>query len=320
MSRTRTSLMSAVAASTLIAAEDPRLLVRADGEEDGEEDAARKDEALKTMIADAVKDAMKPAMDATERCMDAAEKVMDRMDRMDARMDAMGSEETAEDKARKDAEEKEREDKARRDAMSAEEKEREDKARKDAEAAEAKEREDKARKDAEAKEREEHADADLVALRAQVADLHSRLGRQELITPVPLTDADSHALLDRQAMADEVFAQFGERAPPPQVNETLPTYRRRLLRRLDAYSDSLKETPWQTMPDGKALDELETRVYADAVAYAHSPASVPAGHLAPVVERTPAGHTITRYRGDASTWMRPMAGAVTSRVEQFLEQ
>jgi hypothetical protein len=307
------------------------LTVRADEAEPEDKDK-KADEALKTMIMDAVADAVKPSMDAAERCMDAAEKVMDRMDRMDARMDALGARpeetETEEDRrrdaevaeelrAKGEPEETAADKQKRRDA------ERSDRARRDAEekeAVEAKEREDKARKDAEAKAKEEsetHADADMTVLRQQVADLTARLGRQEAITPIPVTDEQGHAMLERQARADEVYGQLGERAPPPLVNESLPTYRRRLLRGLAKYSDSLKETRWDAVNDDVALNALETRVYADAVTHAHNPASVPAGHLVALTERTPTGHTITRYRGDASAWMLPMAGAVTQYVTGF---
>jgi hypothetical protein len=312
----RAHLMAASAAgalANLAAAKEPRQrgrIVRADSDEDDEkerEDAARRaDEALKTMIADAVAGAVKPAMDAAEKCMDAAEKCMDRMDAMGARMDAM-EEETRDDK-RKDGEIAPEGTKI--DAKKDGEEEMEGKGKPEPAVDRKKDGEEKP-------EEEKHADADVIVLRREMAALQERLARQEAITPIPMTDRDSHALLERQALADAVFTQLGERAPPPQINEALPTYRRRILRGLSKYSDALKDTSWDAINDDRALSHLENQVYADAVKWASSPESVPAGHLIPLTERTSSGHTVTKYRGDSSTWMLPMAGVVTQQVSGF---
>lgn len=318
------------------------LIIRADAEEEEEkkEDAqARSDEALKHTIADAVADAMKPAMDAATRCMDAAEKCMDRMDRMDARMDAMGRKDNEEEEeerddgwkrrqgdkkrgkadaaAKTDSDGEEEEAKGEPEPPAADKKRRDEETAPESTKVDAKRRDEEEEKE-EKKEDTAHADADMAALRAQVADLTTRLGRQEMITPIPMTDEAAHAMLEQQAHADEVFSQLGERAPPPLVNETLSTYRRRLLRKLSPYSDSLKDIKWEAINDDVALKELESKVYADAVHHANNPASIPAGILMPLTERTPTGHTITRYRGDSSAWMLPMAGAVTQHVKEFL--
>jgi hypothetical protein len=332
------------------------LIIRADEDKDERDDTARTDEQLKKTINDAIADAMRPAMDAASRCMDAAERCMDRMDRMDARFDSLGgrSDNDDDDDKKEEKDDSSKSDAKKADAKKADTDGEEDegkgepeppsadKKRRDAREVEAPESTTiDARKDEDERERDDgwsrrqgdrergrdeddderedsRADADMVAMRKQIIDLQTRLGRQEMITPIPMTDEASHSMLEQQARADEVFSQLGERAPPPLVNESLPTYRRRLLRKLSPYSDSLKAIKWEAINDDVALKTLEDKVYADAVFHANNPASVPAGHLLPITERSPTGHMITRYRGDASAWMLPMAGPVTQHVKEFL--
>jgi hypothetical protein len=300
-----------------------------------------------------IPDAMRASMDAVAKtCLDAVERCMDAVEgmgkRMDARMDALAADrrrdaegESEEDKKKR--EEAEREDARRRDAAEGEseedKKKREDKARRDAE--EERERADAARRrDAEGeteedKKKREEAEredarrrdaavadsASLTTIGRSVAELAEKLGVigstvNDLVrvTPRPLDDAAADALVSAQARADGVYHLFGERAPPPQVNEGLVAYRRRLLRPLQVHSETWKEADLLKIADAAAFDRIEGQVYADAEHRGVAADSVPAGKLRPVTRRSDSGHQITEYVGDTSAWMAKMAGAISSRV------
>src|SRR5581483_6826534 len=148
---------------------------------------------------------------------------------------AMTPEEEA--KAKKDAEaaaEKEKADAARRDAEEKEkaEKEKADAARRDSETSN---KDLKAIADAvgglakrmdawdeEAKEKKEKADAAKAdaALKADLDGTKKRLEEITAMIPKAVGDAVHFTMIECQARADEVFREFGERAPIPQNGET----------------------------------------------------------------------------------------------------
>jgi len=305
---TKTNLLRGAAAI------DPRL-VRADAEEEGDlKEKEREDADKGTPLAMEIPDARK-LMDAIEGCMDAIKSTNERMDAMDARR--KDSEKEREDAHRRDNEEDVKEEKAvadkkRKDGEAEEEGEPTkpvaDK-RKDAEKEEGEgEREDATRDDA-------RADAVTVAdLRKQMASMESTIRTLSARSPAPLADEDAHLVAMAQARADDVFVQFGDRAPRPQVGEDVMSYRRRVLRDLKQHSPSLKDANVYGVTDAAVFDKFEETVYADAVAAANNPANVPAGRLQ-TVEREVNGHTFREFRGEPRSWMNPIAGAAVHKVE-----
>jgi len=243
-------------------------------------------------------------------------------------------EKTREDRARKDAEEKERADAARwdkvmgaldaictrMDAFEEEKKEREDRARKDAEEAEEKAKADaemKAKRDAEEEEKakadkarkdeeEEKAKADAV-VRADAEHIKALEGRLDAVVSHLAGNDDREAFGPAQARADAVYLAHGKQAPAPMVAEKALDYRRRLLAGIQASTKDWKDADFKTIPAGALFDQLEARVYADAAAAARDPSTATPGRLRPVVQRTPAGHTITEYVGD---WRDGSAGLI----------
>jgi 8-oxo-dGTP pyrophosphatase MutT (NUDIX family) len=116
-------------------------------------------------------------------------------------------------------------------------------------------------------------------------------------------DEESAAFADCQAKADSVMAGFGKSASRPLVGETLTAYRKRLLRGLQAHSDSFKNVNLASITDAVLLDMAEKQIFADAVAASKAVHAAPAGHLIAIHEKDAAGRTITRYRGAISSWL-----------------
>jgi hypothetical protein len=275
--------------------------------EEKKEDSARKDEHIDVAtekssggVGGQTLDNMLSKLDDCMKKMDAvADNMGKRMDAMDGRMDAMKGD------AKKDSEkeEKEKADAAKKDADEKAEKEKADAMAKD----------DKARKDAEGKEGEAEkvaadkkrgdavADSD-DAVRKAIAELEKKLPGIESRLPQQISDADRDAMSDAQLRADNVFAQFGERAPHPLWNETPLPYRRRLARSLSKYSPRWKDT-FDDVAESKAFDNIEKDIYADAMTAGSASDGVPDGMLRERTSRMSNGCTETRFTGHISAWM-----------------
>lgn len=257
---------------------------------DSDDDKARKDtEADK---------ARKDTEEGTDRVRADAEKldkVLEGIGNLCGRMDAMEERLNVADKARKDAEEREK--------MSEEERTKADKARKDAEEAEAsRKREDeakadKARKDAEEatrKKAEEEGIADSV--RKMVADAVKDLPKAD-------SDPDMPAMADAQARADAVYQGFGKQAPRPLQGETLRAYNIRLMAPFLKHSKHFKDAKLSEVPDSTLPGIMES-VYADAAAASMSAEDVAPGKLVERQVKDVTGRVISTFAGDPSAWMR----------------
>lgn len=177
-------------------------------------------------------------------------------------------------KAKADAEEKMKADKAKADAEE-EEKKKADAAKKDAEGSDKGEHE----KSGEVKPDE---DDDAKAKKA---------------------DEDESMYADAQAKADSVLAAFGKSASRPLQGESLLSYRKRLLRGLQSYSDSYKSIDLKAIQDAALLAIAEKTIFADALSAARAPEAYADGQLIEINERDRSGRTITKFRGSMSAWL-----------------
>jgi hypothetical protein len=226
--------------------------------------------------------------DGEERKKDRA-----RLDDVCSRMDSFDT------KAKADAEEKERADKARKDAEEKDEKEKEEKTKADA-----------ARKDAEEKEAAEKAKADKARADAAAAaggnaDILKTIADLQRQMPAQLSGEDRVKFSASQELAHKIAMAFGdsEGAPPPLNGETLPEYRRRLLRPYKQHSKDWKDVDLTTINDA-ALAVAETKIYADAQQAAEHPTDLPEGVLRKVTRVDQAGRTIHSFVGsdEAAAW------------------
>lgn len=267
--------------------------------EEKKEDSARKDEHIDVATEKTggqsggqTLDKMLSKLDDCMKKMDAvADSLGKRMDAVDARMDSM-TKGDKKDAAKPDAEEKKEEKAdAKKDAEPGEAKEVvADKKRKD---------DDDARKD----KKRDDAVADDDEVRKAIAELAKKIPGIEARLPQSLSDSDRNALSDAQARADNAFAQFGERAPHPQIGEKPHEYRRRLFGLLKKHSKTWKDIPEAAVADSAAFEVAEQQVYADAIAAANSGDGVPEGMLREVTRVMTNGSKETRFIGHPSAWM-----------------
>lgn len=252
--------------------------------------------AGETNTTDQKLDAVLTHLDSLHKRMDAADerdkKYADSFQKMDtvcSRVDAWDEEKKA-DKARKDAADKEAEDKAKKDAEDADAKkkaEEDDKAKKDA-------ADEKARNDAAAAARAGDDD-----IRKSIADLNKRL-------PVELPEAERQRFVAVQSRAERVAQAFGDSAGAPRwlQGETLDQYRRRLLGGYVKHSAAWKDIDLTPFAD-KALDTVETQVYADAYREATHPTSITSGELRMSIRSDETGRQIREFHGDPEACWAP---------------
>ncbi len=259
-------------------------------------------QAGETAMADETEE--KARKDAEEKARADAEEFKSRMDAFMSKADAVMSRMDAVEKMvadRKDADE----EKARADA--------EEKARADAEKCEHGEvakdcaKCDSARKDAAAK-----ADAEKEAARADAARrdatfaTRDEIKRLEGLIAKPMTDADFRAMGQIQARADSVMRLQGGEAPRPMQGETAISYRVRLADMLKTASPTYSKVELErtALADSEgAFKILENGIYEEAERAARNPATVPAGQLRAIVNRSDSGHTVIEYAGMPGVWM-----------------
>ncbi len=116
-----------------------------------------------------------------------------------------------------------------------------------------------------------------------------------------------HKLADAQARADACAATWGQRADPPLSGEGLRAYRCRQLRRYQKWSPQYKAADLDSITDEAVFGPIEAQIYADAIAAASLPDSVPDGTLRPVSRRLPGGHTEITFVGKPHAWMSQFA-------------
>jgi len=116
-------------------------------------------------------------------------------------------------------------------------------------------------------------------------------------------DEEAAEYADMQAKCDSVLAAFGKSASRPLQGESLMAYRKRLLRGLQAYSDSFKDINLASIKDAKLLDLAEKQIINDAMTAAKTSSHVSGDQLIAIQSRDSSGRTITKYRGSMSAWL-----------------
>jgi 8-oxo-dGTP pyrophosphatase MutT (NUDIX family) len=131
-------------------------------------------------------------------------------------------------------------------------------------------------------------------------------------------DAMHSRFADAQAKADSVFAAFGKSASRPLQGESLSSYRKRLLRGLQGYSDAYKEINLRAISDNALLDIAEKQIFNDAMVKAKTPIAY---GDALVEHRTTdrTGRTISTFTGPMGAWLDDFKVA-PMRVTEFRTQ
>jgi len=129
-------------------------------------------------------------------------------------------------------------------------------------------------------------------------------------------DEEAAKYADAQAKADSVFASFGKSASRPLQGEGLMSYRKRLLRGLQAYSDSYKSVNLAKISDVQLLNIAEKQIFADALVAAKSPTMFAADQLIEINEKDRAGRTITKFKGSMEAWLGDFK-VPSMRVKEF---
>ena len=111
-------------------------------------------------------------------------------------------------------------------------------------------------------------------------------------------DEEEGMYADAQAKADSVLSAFGKSASRPLQGESLTAYRKRLLRGLQAYSDSYKDINLiKEIKGEKMLSLAEKQIFNDALVAAKSPTMYAADAEYEINERDRSGRTITKFKG-----------------------
>jgi hypothetical protein len=236
-----------------------------------------------------------PKKDAKKDSREDSEEEEEKEDRKDSRR--------AKDDSREDDDSRKKDDDSRKDSR-----------RRDDEDEKEEKRDDKARKmKRDDEEEDERDDDDSRRDRADSSDIRRRIDRVERMLPKQLSDSDRAAFSDVQATADDVYHAFGKRAPGPMSGESLMAYRQRIVKELKQYSPTWKEVNIYAIADDKGFEAIERTVYSDAMAVAHSPATVEPGTLR-MITKMSGGHEIHTFEGEARAWMDSMAGPVRMHV------
>lgn len=246
-----------------------------------EEEMAAADKAKKDAEEEAKKKADAEGGEKLDKVLKGIDSMSAMCDALTKRMDAM----EADGKARRDAEEKAKADAA----MTEDEKKVADAKRKDAEDKAEKDKADAAEDEKRKADAQKIADASVAPIAARIADVEKRL-------PMSMTDADHAAMADAQARADDIYGQFGERAPRPLDGETVPAYRLRALTKMKPHSKAWKDVDLAPIAaDLKVLEIAEGQIYADAMTAANHPTDIAPGQLLErvVTDRTTGHRTIT---------------------------
>jgi len=134
-------------------------------------------------------------------------------------------------------------------------------------------------------------------------------------------DDEEAVMADCQAKADSVYSAFGKSASRPLQGETLMSYRKRMVRGLQAHSDEMKNVNINAIKDEAMLSVVEKRVFADALAASRGNGAIAKGQLIEIHKKDRAGRTITEFRGDMEAWLGefklPASRVVKFHTENF---
>jgi hypothetical protein len=132
--------------------------------------------------------------------------------------------------------------------------------------------------------------------------LHRRLAQLEALIREP-KPSDLAALAQAQLTADRAYSAIGDSAPRPLVGENPFDYRVRLANAMKGNSTAWKNVDLTCLPEA-ALAIAETQIYADSVAAAARPDSVPPGELRMIKKIGESGHIIHEFYGQPDSWMQ----------------
>ena len=137
-----------------------------------------------------------------------------------------------------------------------------------------------------------------------ISAVEKRMDAIEASMPKPQSEDEQAKMADAQCKADSVYAAFGDAAPRPMQGESLLSYRKRLVAKMQSHSVSFKDVKLSTISDESLLDAVEKGVYADALEAASSPARIPEGMLIETTKTDVTGRRITEFKGSPSGWTR----------------
>jgi hypothetical protein len=104
-------------------------------------------------------------------------------------------------------------------------------------------------------------------------------------------------MADARARADSVYLAHGLRSPAPHAYETLPAYRVRLARGLQQHCKTFaKADIGALVADQAAFDAVENVIYQDALVASRTP-DVPDGRMVKRVRTLESGHNVTEWFG-----------------------
>jgi hypothetical protein len=164
-----------------------------------------------------------------------------------------------------------------------------------------KERADKARVDAEAKEKAENEAKEKAD---SVAENIAKIERAQF------TEAQRAAFADAQMRADSGYQAWGKQAPHALHGETLRDFKIRLLRPLQQHSKRYAQSALELIGDEAAFQVVNDAIIADSVAASCDPAQL-GSSLREITTRTPSGHIMTKFVGDAAVTWAPFMGGAT---------
>jgi hypothetical protein len=135
---------------------------------------------------------------------------------------------------------------------------------------------------------------------AKIAALEHQMRRVTAEAPAD----DRNQIAEARSRADSVFqAALGRTVPDPVPGERPIAYRRRLADALKKFSPTLATARLDSVA-GAALDVVETRIYADALAAVKGNTVIPAGQIR-AIKKLELGHEVTEYVGDPqAAWAR----------------
>lgn len=178
------------------------------------------------------------------------------------------------------------------------------------------ERDDRSREDlrGHGKDKDEHHRSDAMFKKHQqeITELKSMLGR---LSKQPSVD-ERNAIATARKRADSVYSALGRDTPEWLPGESPKSYRRRLADCLKQYSDAMKKTIVDALPDD-VFDLTEERIYADALEAMKRPDIMPPLTLRPHRYQDESGRYITEYFGDPLAWMKDfMSPGQVSRINR----
>jgi len=274
-------------------------------------------------VSDMNDNTIAPKADAQGDKLDA---VLAVLGNLAARMDAMEKElpapplVTAADKKRKDDDSKHRKDDDDEEEEEMAKKDDDDESESEAKAYMMR-KADKKRKDAEGSDPKEHGKAgeikpDDEGMVEHPGHMEFKKDDDDEEEEAMRKDEEEAAMCDAQAKADSVYASFGKSASRPLKGEGLLSYRKRLLRGLQAYSDSYKSVNLASIKDAQLLNIAEKQIFNDALMAAKSPTMFAPDQLIEIHEKDRAGRTITKFKGAMEAWLGDFK-VPSMRVKEF---